>query len=542
MPDVMQRAGCTMVEVGATNRTHLRDFAAVTREATRAYLKVHPSNFRMEGFVGTPSLAELVELARPRGLLVLDDLGSGFLCPVAIQGLEHEPRVADSLAAGATITCFSGDKLLGGPQCGILLGSAEAIAACRAHPLYRALRCDKLTLAALEAVLQIYRDGEPLVEIPTLRMLSAGRDELRERAPSWRVCCGARTPKWWRASRSPVRVPTRRDRCRASRWRCPAATPKPNGCVPTRRSGCSCAAPVAAWCSTRARCCWRIWPRPRRSSAAPFLERADATDSRQAPHPLRLQLGLSRQAAAGEPRAGSPEALAERTSGPARGQPRLRGCGGVPSRRERALVQTVDFFPPICDDPRWFGRIAAANALSDVYAMGGRPVTVMNLVGWPKELDLELLGEVLARRPREDPRSGCCALRRPLGRRPGGQVRPVGDRARASAALLAQQRRKARRRAAADEAPRHRHGRDRDQARQGKAGAGAARHGADGDAEPGRVRSGARPRRARGHRRHRFRLRRARARDGPGSRAAARRLCARPCRCSTARETWSPPA
>lgn len=182
MPDVMQRAGCTMVEVGATNRTHLRDYAAVTREATRAYLKVHPSNFKMEGFVGAPGLAELVELARPRGLLVLDDLGSGFLCPVAIPGLEHEPRVADSLAAGATITCFSGDKLLGGPQCGILLGDASAIAACRAHPLYRALRCDKLTLAALEATLLVYRDGEPLVEIPTLRMLAAGQDELRERA------------------------------------------------------------------------------------------------------------------------------------------------------------------------------------------------------------------------------------------------------------------------------------------------------------------------------------------------------------------------
>ena len=182
MPDVMQRAGCTMVEVGATNRTHLRDYAAVTREATRAYLKVHPSNFKMEGFVGTPSLAELVELARPRGLLVLDDLGSGFLCPVAIQGLEHEPRVADSLAAGATITCFSGDKLLGGPQCGILLGDGNAIAACRAHPLYRALRCDKLTLAALEATLLVYRDGEPLREIPTLRLLAAGSCELRARS------------------------------------------------------------------------------------------------------------------------------------------------------------------------------------------------------------------------------------------------------------------------------------------------------------------------------------------------------------------------
>ena len=184
MPDVMQRAGCTMVEVGATNRTHLRDYAAATRGATGAYLKVHPSNFRIEGFAGTPSVAELVQLGADRGIPVLDDLGSGFLCREPIAGLEHEPRVLDSLAQGAKVTCISGDKLLGGPQCGILLGDAVAIAACRAHPLYRALRCDKLTLAALEATLLVYRDGAPLQEIPTLRLLAAGGDELRARSES----------------------------------------------------------------------------------------------------------------------------------------------------------------------------------------------------------------------------------------------------------------------------------------------------------------------------------------------------------------------
>ena len=182
VPDVMRRAGCTMVEVGATNKTHLRDFAAATGEATAAYLKVHPSNFRIEGFAGVPGVRELAELAAPRGVLVLDDLGSGLLLSTPIPGCADEPRVVDSPAAGAHVTCFSGDKLLGGPQCGILIGDAARIAACRAHPLYRALRCDKLTLAALEATLRIYRDGEPVREIPTLRMLTALPDELRARS------------------------------------------------------------------------------------------------------------------------------------------------------------------------------------------------------------------------------------------------------------------------------------------------------------------------------------------------------------------------
>lgn len=182
VPDVMRRAGCTMVEVGATNKTHVRDYAEATTAATVAYLKVHPSNFRIEGFAGTPSVAELVALARPQKLLVLDDLGSGLFWRDPLPGLADEPRVADSLAAGADVTCVSGDKLMGGPQCGILLGQQDLIARCRAHPLYRALRCDKLTLAALEATLRIYHDGEPLREVPTLRMLAASPAELRARS------------------------------------------------------------------------------------------------------------------------------------------------------------------------------------------------------------------------------------------------------------------------------------------------------------------------------------------------------------------------
>lgn len=182
VPDVMRRAGCTMVEVGTTNKTHERDYTQATNERTVAWLKVHPSNFRIEGFASVPSVAELSALAGERELLVLDDLGSGLLVDAPIAGLGNEPRVKDSLAGGAHVTCFSGDKLLGGPQCGVLVGRADLIAACRAHPLYRALRCDKLTLAALEATLLLYRDGDPLQSVPTLRMVSAAPAELRARS------------------------------------------------------------------------------------------------------------------------------------------------------------------------------------------------------------------------------------------------------------------------------------------------------------------------------------------------------------------------
>jgi len=184
VPDVMKRAGCEMVEVGATNKTHMRDFRGATTEQTSAYLKVHPSNFRIEGFASTPSVRELRELAdaQEREVLVLDDLGSGLLWNEPLPGLVDEPRVETSLEMGAHVTCFSGDKLLGGPQCGILVGDAELVARCRAHPLYRAMRCDKLTHAALEATLLLYRDGNPLQGVPTLRMLSASQDDLENRA------------------------------------------------------------------------------------------------------------------------------------------------------------------------------------------------------------------------------------------------------------------------------------------------------------------------------------------------------------------------
>ena len=182
VPEVMARAGCRMVEVGATNRTHLHDYEQAITPATVALLKVHPSNFRIEGFAGVPALGELAALAHARGLCLLDDLGSGLLWDEPIAGLHEEPRVRQSLLAGADVVCFSGDKLLGGPQCGILLGDAGKVARARSHPLYRAVRCDKLTLAALEATLFVYRDGEPLHDIPTLRLLAAGRDDLQRRS------------------------------------------------------------------------------------------------------------------------------------------------------------------------------------------------------------------------------------------------------------------------------------------------------------------------------------------------------------------------
>jgi L-seryl-tRNA(Ser) seleniumtransferase len=180
MPDVMAEAGCRMVEVGTTNRTHLRDYERVLRPETAMLLKVHPSNFRVLGFHAVPSLAELVALGRACGVPTFDDLGSGLLVPEVPAALRDEPQVRESLAAGASLVSFSGDKLLGGPQCGIVLGERALVERVRAHPLYRAFRCDKLALAALEATLAIYRDGDPLAEIPTLRAIARGAAELAE--------------------------------------------------------------------------------------------------------------------------------------------------------------------------------------------------------------------------------------------------------------------------------------------------------------------------------------------------------------------------
>jgi len=182
IPDVMAASGARLVEVGATNRTHLRDYARAISPETAAILVVHRSNFRIVGFTGDPPLEALSELARSRGLLLLEDLGSGNLAPLEAKGLPAEPVVFDRLRAGVDLAAFSGDKLLGGPQAGILVGRRELIARCRSHSLFRALRPGKLTLAPLEATLRLYLDHDPFARVPALAMLTATPADLRVRA------------------------------------------------------------------------------------------------------------------------------------------------------------------------------------------------------------------------------------------------------------------------------------------------------------------------------------------------------------------------
>ena len=191
IPDIMARSGTTLVEVGTTNRTHLKDYESALTPHSRLLLKVHRSNFQLSGFTADVDARELGELARARAVPCLYDLGSGLLLDLAPWGLTGEPTVAEAVASGAEVITFSGDKLLGGPQAGILLGSEAAIAACRADPLARAVRADKLTLAALEATLALYRDPETARrEIPVLRMLTEDKDVLRRRAEALKNTVG----------------------------------------------------------------------------------------------------------------------------------------------------------------------------------------------------------------------------------------------------------------------------------------------------------------------------------------------------------------
>jgi len=185
VPDIIKECGCTLREVGTTNRTRLSDYTRAIDGDTRALLKIHTGNFRVVGFTQSVSIGELVKIGSVKNIPVIDDVGSGALSDIKRYGIYEEPLAAQSLESGADIVSFSGDKLLGGPQCGIILGRSKFISAMKAHPLYRALRVDKMTVAALEATLRVYSD--PILaerEIPVLSMLSMTEQALLARAQS----------------------------------------------------------------------------------------------------------------------------------------------------------------------------------------------------------------------------------------------------------------------------------------------------------------------------------------------------------------------
>ena len=183
IPDIMVQGGARLREVGTTNRTHLPDYESAIGAETGVLLKVHRSNFAMQGYVAEVDPAALAQLARDRGIPLVHDLGSGLLMPLDRIGLRGEPTAADAVRAGADIVTMSGDKLLGGPQAGIIVGTASVVRRLRENPLARALRVDKLTIAALEATLALYREPERAMhEVPALAMLGAPVESLRQRA------------------------------------------------------------------------------------------------------------------------------------------------------------------------------------------------------------------------------------------------------------------------------------------------------------------------------------------------------------------------
>ncbi len=185
IPDVMKQSGAKLLEVGTTNRTHLRDFEEALDDRTALIMQAHHSNFRIIGFTTEPSLEELVKIGNEHNIPVVHDLGSGSLFDTIDFGLGHEPTIQESLAAGVSVVTFSGDKLLGGPQAGILIGKKTFIDKLRKHPLARAIRPDKLCLAALAATLRHYLLDEAIDEIPIWKMIAAGENELKKRASNW---------------------------------------------------------------------------------------------------------------------------------------------------------------------------------------------------------------------------------------------------------------------------------------------------------------------------------------------------------------------
>jgi L-seryl-tRNA(Ser) seleniumtransferase len=190
VPDVMKQSGVKLVEIGTTNRVHLHDYEEACSEPTGVVMRAHRSNFKIIGFTEEPELKEIVDVAHSAGVVVVDDIGSGAFLDTARYGLAHEPTVQESLSAGVDVVCFSGDKLLGGPQAGVILGKTELIARIRKHPLARAVRADKLALAGITATLIHYLKNEAEREIPVWQMISMEPGQVKIRAEVWRKALG----------------------------------------------------------------------------------------------------------------------------------------------------------------------------------------------------------------------------------------------------------------------------------------------------------------------------------------------------------------
>ncbi len=237
LPDVLARSGATLVEVGATNKVYTADFARALSPNTGIILRAHPSNYRISGFIADVAPADLVALGRRAGVPVVEDLGTGALFDLSAYGLPRERTVRDAVADGLDLVAFSGDKLLGGPQAGIIVGGPAAVARLRANPLLRALRVDKATLAALAATLRLHADPAARERIPLYRMLErSARDVARTRASAAAPVSGARGRRD-RSVRGRRHAAARSDRLgrRRVRARRAARPPRWRGCGPRRR-------------------------------------------------------------------------------------------------------------------------------------------------------------------------------------------------------------------------------------------------------------------------------------------------------------------